>query len=181
MSDIDSSAIGNGAPQGGNGPVNPEDLPQFRILTQYIKDFSFENPSAPDSLRPGDEQPQTDVGIDVQARRREGDEFEAVIRLNITSRRGDDVSFLLELVYAGVFVVKNVPQESLQPVLLIECPRMLFPFVRRVVADITRDGGFAPLMLDPIDFAALYRNQMEQAARQAQAGQAGAAPMGQPN
>jgi preprotein translocase subunit SecB len=179
MSDIDSSAIGNGAPQG-NDPANPEDLPQFRILAQYIKDFSFENPGAPDSLRPTQEQPQTDVGIDVQAKRREGDEFEAVIRLNITSRRDDDVSFILELVYGGVFVVKNVPQESLQPLLLIECPRMLFPFLRRVVADITRDGGFAPLMLDPIDFAALYRNQMEQAARQQQE-QAGGAPVGQPN
>jgi len=176
MSDIDSSAIGNDGAAG--GPVNPDDLPQFRILAQYIKDFSFENPGAPDSLRPSQEQPQTDVGIDVQAKRREGDEYEATIRLNITSRREEEVSFLLELVYSGVFLVKNVPAESLQPVLLIECPRMLFPFLRRVVADITRDGGFAPLMLDPIDFSALYRSQMERAAAQAQAGDA---PMGQPN
>lgn len=178
MSDIDSSAIDNGGAQG--GPVNPEDLPQFRILAQYIKDFSFENPGAPESLRPTQEQPQTDVGIDVQAKRREGDEYEATIRLNITSRREEEVSFLLELVYSGIFMVKNVPVESLQPVLLIECPRLLFPFLRRVVADITRDGGFAPLMLDPIDFAALYRSQMERAAAEQQTGAAGA-PMGQPN
>lgn len=181
MSDIDSSAIGNGAPQGGNGPANPEDLPQFRVMTQYIKDFSFENPGAPESLRGSQEQPQTDVGIDVQAKRNSEEEFEATIRLNITSRRGEEVGFILELVYSGLFHIKNVPQESLQPVLLIECPRILFPFLRRVVSDITRDGGFAPLMLDPIDFAALYRNQMEQAAQQAQAGQGGDVPAGQPN
>lgn len=172
MSDIDSSAI----PGGEGDQVNPEDMPQFRILAQYIKDFSFENPNAPDSLRPGQEQSTTDVGIDVQARRRENDEFEATIRLNITSRRADQVSFILELEYAGVFGIKNVPDESLQPLLLIECPRMLFPFLRRVVADITRDGGYPPLMLDPIDFAQLYRTQLETAARQQQEQAAATAP-----
>lgn len=165
MSDIDSSAVPGGAP---GDQVNPEDLPQFRILAQYIKDLSFENPNAPDSLRGSEEQPTTDVGIDVQAKRREADEFEATIRLNISSRRADQVSFILELEYAGIFMVKNVPDESLQPLLLIECPRMLFPFLRRVVADVTRDGGYPPLMLDPIDFAALYRSQLENAARQQQ-------------
>lgn len=165
MSDIDSSAIPGGTP---GDQVKPEDMPQFRILAQYIKDVSFENPNAPDSLRPSEVQPTTDVGIDVQAKRREGEEFEATIRLNISSRREDQVSFILELEYSGIFMVKNVPDESLQPLLLIECPRMLFPFLRRVVADMTRDGGFPPLMLDPIDFAGLYRSQLENAARQQQ-------------
>ena len=172
MSDIDSSAV----PGGQDDQVNPDDLPQFRILAQYIKDFSFENPNAPDSMRASQEQPTTDVGIDVQAKRRENAEFEATIRLNITSRRGDDVSFILELEYSGIFMVKNVPDESLQPLLLIECPRMLFPFLRRVVADITRDGGYPPLMLDPIDFAQLYRTQLENAARQQQEQAAATAP-----
>ena len=115
MSDIDSSAIPGGTP---GDQVKPEDLPQFRILAQYIKDVSFENPNAPDSLRPNEVQPTTDVGIDVQAKRREGEEFEATIRLNISSRRDDQVSFILELEYSGVFMVKNVPDESLQPLLL---------------------------------------------------------------
>ncbi len=172
MSDIDDSAIAGGQAR----PTSPGDVPQFRVLAQYIKDISFENPNAPDSLRPAEDQPTTDVGIDVQARRREGDEFEALIRLNITSRRGDQVSFILELEYAGIFIVKNVPDESLQPLLLIECPRMLFPFMRRVVADVTRDGGYAPLLLDPIDFAGLYRSQLEAAAQQQKDAPAATAP-----
>lgn len=175
MSDIDDSAIPGGQ-KGQADQVKPEDLPQFRILAQYIKDFSFENPNAPESMRPSEVQPTTDVGIDVQARRREGEEFEATIRLNITSRREDTVSFILELEYNGVFLIKNVPEESLQPLLLIECPRMLFPFLRRVVADITRDGGYPPLMLDPIDFAQLYRAQLENAAQQQQGQAAANAP-----
>lgn len=172
MSDIDSSAIDKGPDEGQDG----QDVPQFRILAQYIKDISFENPNAPDSLRPTQDQPTTDVGIDVQARRREGDEYEATIRLNITSRRGEQVSFILEIEYSGVFMVKNVPEESLQPLLLIECPRMLFPFLRRLVSDVTRDGGYPPLMLDPIDFAQLYRAQLENAARQQQGEPAATAP-----
>lgn len=114
MSDIDDSAIPGGQ-KGQADQVNPEDLPQFRILAQYIKDFSFENPNAPESMRPSEVPPTTDVGIDVQARRREGEEFEATIRLNITSRRDDTVSFILELEYNGVFLIKNVPEEASAP------------------------------------------------------------------
>ncbi|TNE41629.1 MAG: protein-export chaperone SecB [Alphaproteobacteria bacterium] len=165
MTDIDS-----GAAQGNNGAVNPEDAPQFRVLAQYIKDLSFENPGAPGSLRKSDEQPKTDVSIDVQARRGTEDEYEAEIKLNVSSKRGDETLFIIELVYAGVFVIKNIPEESLQPVLLIECPRLLFPFARNILANVARDGGFPPLMLDPIDFATLYRQQL--AAAQAEAGQA---------
>lgn len=157
MTDIES---GIAAGSNGSGAVNPEEAPQFRVLAQYIKDLSFENPGAPGSLRSSDEKPKTDVAIDVQARRGQTDEYEAEIKLNVTSKREDDVLFIVELVYAGVFVIKNIPEESIQPVLLIECPRLLFPFARNILANVARDGGFPPLMLDPIDFSTLYRQQL---------------------
>ncbi len=165
MTNTDSAA-----PQGsnGSGAATSEEPPQFRILTQYVKDLSFENPGAPSSLRASETAPKTDVAIDVQARKGENDEFECELKLNVTSKRGDDVMFIIELVYGGVFLLKNIPDESMQPVVLIECPRMLFPFARRVLADIARDGGFPQFMLDPIDFSALYRQQLE-AAQKAQA------------
>lgn len=160
MSDTDAGAAA--------GNVSEEDLPQFRILAQYVKDLSFENPNAPNSFRNGGDAPKTDVGIDVQARRREEqDHYEAEIKLTISSKRGDETMFIVELEYGGIFLIKNVVEESLQPVLLIECPRMLFPFARRIIADTVRDGGFPPMMLDPIDFAALYRAQLERAQQQA--------------
>lgn len=160
MSDTDAGAAA--------GNVNEQELPQFRILAQYVKDLSFENPNAPESFRTGEDVPKTDVGIDVQARRRdEPDHFEAEIKLTISSKRGDTTLFIVELEYGGIFLIKNVVEESLQPVLLIECPRMLFPFARRIIADTVRDGGFPPMMLDPIDFAALYRAQLERAQQQA--------------
>ena len=159
-------------PAGAGNPAEAPDLsqlPQFRVLGQYVKDLSFENPGAPNSLRPTGEGPKTDIGIDVQARRREGeeDQYEADLKLNISAKRGDEVLFIIELVYGGVFLLKNIPPESLQPALLIECPRLLFPFARQIVADVSKDGGFPPIMLDPIDFAALYRQQLEAAQKQA--------------
>ncbi len=164
MTDTDTAAQANGA----GGQVDPADLPQFRIVAQYIKDLSFENPNSPDSFRANEEAPKTDVGIDVQAKKREEpDHYEADIKLVVTSKRGDDVVFLIELIYGGVFVIKNIAPENLQPMLLIECPRMLFPFARRIIADVARDGGFPPLMIDPIDFGALYRAQLEAAQQQA--------------
>jgi len=144
--------------------------PQLRVLGQYIKDLSFENPNAPDSLRAGGEAPKIDVTVDVNARRIAGDDFEVSLRCAASARRGDQTAFIVETVYAGLFQLTNAAPEALQPILLIECPRILFPFARRVVADATRDGGFPPLMLDPIDFAALYQQQA-----QAQAAQGGAA------
>jgi preprotein translocase subunit SecB len=172
MTNIDS-----GAPQGTNGAgaASPEEAPQFRVLAQYIKDLSFENPGAPASLRSGEEKPQTDVSIDVQARRGKEDEYEAEIKLNVSSKRGEEVLFIIEIVYAGVFMIKNVPEESLQPVLLIECPRMLFPFARNILANLARDGGFPPLMLDPIDFSSMYRQQLAAAQEKAQQAPAGEA------
>ncbi len=153
--------------------VDASQLPQFRILAQYVKDQSFENPNSPDSFKQSDVAPSTDVGIDVQARRLADDQYEAALSIKVETKRESEVLFIGELVYAGIFLIKNVPEEQLQPALLIECPRMLFPFARRIVADMTRDGGFPPVMLDPIDFAALYRAQLERAQQQA-AAQSGA-------
>ncbi len=133
---------------------------QMRVLAQYLKDMSFENPNAPEALRPSETAPAIDVNVDVGARRLGDTEFEVELRCSANAKRGEDTSFIVEVVYAGVFQIQNAPDTALQPLLLIECPRLLFPFVRRLVADATRDGGYPPLMLDPIDFANLYRRQM---------------------
>lgn len=148
---------------GGNG--NGEALdnqasggPQIQVLAQYVKDLSFENPAAPMSLQ--GQKPALEVGVDVQGRGLGTDQYEVVLRVRADAKTGSQTTFVCELTYAGVFMLKGIPQENIQPLLLIECPRLLFPFARRLVADTTRDGGFPPLLLDPIDFAALYRMQM---------------------
>jgi preprotein translocase subunit SecB len=149
---------------GGNGngealDTQPGGTPQIQVLAQYVKDLSFENPAAPMSLQPG-QKPALEVGVDVQARGLGVDQYEVLIRVRADAKAASQTVFVCELSFAGVFLLKGIPQENVQPLLLIECPRLLFPFARRVVADVTRDGGFPPLMLDPIDFAALYRMQM---------------------
>ena len=130
------------------------------INAQYIKDLSFENPNAPQSLLPSNEQPQLDVQIDVQTRTGPQDTFEVTLHIKADAKVGGQRAFLIELAYAGVTTLQGVPQDLLQPVLLIEIPRILFPFARNILADVTRDGGFAPLMLNPIDFGDLYRRHM---------------------
>lgn len=136
----------------------------IRVLAQYVKDISFENPTAPNSLLPppaGTPQPTIEVTVDVAAKRLADVDFESELRINAKSLRGTDTLFLVELVFAGVFRIENAPPEMLEPILLIEAPRQLFPFARRIVADVTRDGGFLPLLIDPVDFATLYRQQRE--------------------
>ncbi len=157
-------------PAADNGQSAPENLPRLVILTQYVKDFSFENPNAPASLFQGNPQPNINVSVDVQARRSGEQNFEVDLHISIEAKQDDDAVFVTELVYSALFALENIPQENLQPVLLIECPRLIFPFARRIIADATRDGGFPPLMLDPIDFAQLYQQQI--AAAQAQAAEA---------
>lgn len=141
---------------------------------QYVKDLSFENPNAPASLLPSNEQPQLDVNIDVQTRTGPEDSYEVTLHIKADAKIGGKQAFLIELAYAGVATLKNIPQEALQPVLLIEIPRLLFPFARNILADVTRDGGFAPLLLNPIDFADLYRRHVlsQQSATQQAAGHA---------
>ncbi len=159
----------------GNGDAQasqPPQQPRMQILGQFIRDMSFENIAAQKSLQ-GQTQPEISVQVGMDARKRQQDnQYDVIVKISITSKtkeEGDPI-FLLELEYGGVFQVENVPSEQLHPYLLIECPRMIFPYIRRIVSDVTRDGGFPPLNLDNIDFVQLYRQQIAQ--RQAESQQA---------
>lgn len=148
-------------------------LPQIAVLAQFVKDLSFENPGVGQPASQA--KPAIQVGIDVQVRPVGTDQFEVGLRAMIEAKAGEQPIYVVELVYAGVFGLKNLPAEQQNPFLLIEAPRMLFPFARRIIADVTRDGGYQPLMLDPIDFAALYRAQLERQRQAQAAGQQGTA------
>ncbi len=139
-------------------------VPQLRVLAQYVKDQSFENPNAPQSLAAvqGQKGPDVSINVDVKARDMGNGAYECLLHISASAKRDDQTLFIAELVYGGLFGIDNVPAESMQQVLLIEAPRTLFPFARRILADMTRDGGFMPLLLDPVDFSALYRQQMAQ-------------------
>ena len=142
--------------------------PQMRVMGQFIRDMSFENIMAQKGA-PADVQPDVQVQVNLDAKKRSGEnQYETAIKLNITSKAkdGDATLFVLEIDYVGIFQVENVPEEQMHPYLLIECPRMIFPFLRRIVSDVTRDGGFPPLNLENIDFLSLYRNEV--ARRQAE-------------
>ena len=148
--------------------------PQMRVLGQFVRDMSFENIVAQKGASP-DVQPDVQVQVNLDAKKRSVDnQYEVAIKLNITSKakEGDTVLFVLEIDYVGMFHIENVPDDQMHPFLLIECPRMIFPFLRRVVSDITRDGGFPPLNLENIDFMSLYRYEI--ARRQTQAAPADA-------
>ena len=165
---------GNGAGQAAQGAAEQaqDTRPQLGIRTQYIKDLSFENPSAADRPPEAERSPDIQVNVQVAVRRLEAPNFEVTLQITANAKYQEKPVFLVELTYAGVFTLIGIPQEALEPTLLVECPRLLFPFARRIVADVTRDGGFPPLLLGPIDFLALYRNGQAQAqAAQAQAGQ----------
>jgi preprotein translocase subunit SecB len=135
----------------------------IRIMAQFIRDFSFESPLAPDSLRSGAAQPAIDMGVEMNARGRTDGLFEVDLKLSARATRDEQPVFHVEVVYGGLFHIAGVAEAALEEVLLIECPRFLFPFARRVIADITSEGGFPPFLIDPIDFAGVY------AARKAQA------------
>lgn len=130
--------------------------PGIRILAQYIRDLSFESPRAPESLRASGPQPQVDLGVELNARGRPDGFYEVEVKLTAKAARDAETVFVVELVYAGLFQVVNVAGSDLEAVLMIECPRFLFPFARRIIADMTGEGGFPPFMLEPIDFAAIY-------------------------
>ncbi len=137
-----------------------QDMPQVSILTQYVKDLSFENPNAPQSLQ-GGEAPRIDINVSVNAKRGNENVFEVELKINAKATTGETTAFVVDLLYCGLFGLTNVPDEALEPFLIIEAPRILFPFARRIIADSVRDGGFPPLMLDPIDFASLYMAQQQ--------------------
>ncbi len=145
--------------------------PQLNVLAQYTKDLSFENPNAPASLAPQPQQPSINIQINVSANNIAENEFEVTLLVEGKAENGGKVMFSFDLAYAGVFRILNVPKENLHPLVMIECPRLLFPFAREIIATSVRDGGFPPLMLDPVDFVGLYRQNMERQAAAAQAAQ----------
>lgn len=161
-------------PQGGAGGAQQAATPRFAILAQYIRDLSFENPGGPMALQQARTQPNIDIRVDVRGRKVADGRHEVELALDVNARVADQPLFVLELVYAGLFEVSGFPPEALQPLLMVECPRVLFPFARRLVADLTRDGGFPPLMLDLVDFAALYRARLARQQQQAQQGRGAA-------
>ncbi|XAT59399.1 protein-export chaperone SecB [Rhodobacteraceae bacterium Araon29] len=144
--------------------------PTMNVLAQYIRDMSFENILAQKGVG-GQVAPDVQVQVNLDAKKRGSeDQYELVIKLRIDSKSKEskDQLFLLEIEYGGIFQVSGVPEDQLHPYLLIECPRMLFPFLRRIVSDITRDGGFPPLNLETIDFLSLYKNEIERRRAQAE-------------
>jgi preprotein translocase subunit SecB len=145
-----------------NGGPSADQLPQLNVVAQYIKDFSFENPNAPQSLAPKQEPPQINIQINVNATPLSDTDIEVVLNLQGKAENAGSLLFNFELQFGGVFRIRNVPQESLNAIVLIECPRLLFPFAREIVATAVRNGGFPPLLLDPVDFVGLYRQKMEQ-------------------
>jgi preprotein translocase subunit SecB len=152
-----------------NGAAPAADAPQgqpqvkMQILGQFIRDMSFENILSQKPVE-GQVQPDIQVQVSIDAKKRDEPRYEVVTKFKIssTNKDGGETLFLMELDYAGLFAIEGVPDNQLHPFLLIECPRMLFPFVRRIVSDVTRDGGFPPLNLDNIDFIKLYRQTLEQ-------------------
>ncbi len=159
-----------GTAAGGAQAAAQEDAnaPRIAVKAQYIQDLSFENPNAPGSLTSG-EASKVEIGVNVNARGAGGDDYEITLKIAANAKRGETTVFVLELVYGGLFTLTNVPQERRRVLCLVECPRLLFPFARRIVADATRDGGFPPLFLEPIDFVKLYQNHAAEDARAARA------------
>ncbi|GAB1361549.1 protein-export chaperone SecB [Rhodobacter sp.] len=162
-------------------PAQNGTAPQLRmqVLAQYIRDMSFENIVAQKGLSTGEVQPDIQVAVSLDARKRQTEhQYDVITKFKVTSKNkvNGDTLFLMELEYGGTFHVEGVPEDQLHPFLMIECPRLLFPFVRRIISDVTRDGGFPPLNVDNVDFLGLYRQEL---ARRAQASQA--APTTAPN
>jgi preprotein translocase subunit SecB len=157
--------------QAGNGAAAAATPPQIRmqVLAQYVRDMSFENMVVQKGLSGADVQPDIQVAVSLDARKRSvANQYDVVTKFKVTSRNkvNNETLFLLELEYGGTFLIEGVADDQLHPFLLIECPRLLFPYVRRIISDITRDGGFPPLNIDQVDFMALYRQEL---ARRAQA------------
>jgi len=152
----------NGGQQGAPGtPQAGEQPPQINVLAQYIKDLSFENPNAPRSLQPS-QQPSINLQINVNSKTLSETDFEIELMVEGKADAAGTVLFTFELIYAGIFRLTNVPKDAVQPVMMIECPRLLFPYAREIVSAAVRNGGFPPLMIDPVDFVSLYRQKVAQ-------------------
>lgn len=159
-----SAAASMSVPEPTVGEQAPKGPASLRILGQYLKDLSFENPNAPATLGPQQTQPDINIAVNVNARNLSPTDFEVELHLDAKATVQEKVIFAAELVYAGTFRLENFAAQMLHPAVLIECPRILFPFARQILAEATRNGGFPPLMLDPIDFASMYQKRMQQQA-----------------
>lgn len=160
----DTGAAGAGGQPGADGQTAQQG-PQAAILAQYVKDLSFENPRSPQTLQQlaqGQVKPQMQVNVNVGARKVGDEAFEVELKISAESKMEEETAFQVELVYAGLFGARNLPDTVVEPFLLVQAPSVLFPFARRIVADAVRDGGYPPLMLEPIDFARLYQQQRQQ-------------------
>jgi preprotein translocase subunit SecB len=147
---------------GGEQPQAQQKPPQLNVLAQYIKDFSFENPNAPSSLGASQTQPAINIQINVGIGQLAETDYEVSLKLEGKAEAAGTVLFAFDLTFSGVFRIQNVPQESVHPLVMIECPRLLFPFAREIIASAVRGGGFPPLLLDPVDFVALYQQRLAQ-------------------
>ncbi|WP_172327743.1 protein-export chaperone SecB [Mangrovicoccus sp. HB161399] len=153
-----------------NGAAPQQPQVKMQILGQFIRDLSFENIVAQKGVQ-GDVKPDVQVQVNLDAKKRPADnQYEVQTKFTVTSKNkdSDDILFRMDLDYAGIFLIEGVPEAQLHPFLMIECPRMLFPFVRRIVSDVTRDGGFPPLNLENVDFMGIYRNEIARRAAQQQ-------------
>ena len=160
----------NGADPAAAGAQPQNNAPSLNALAQFTRDFSFENPNAPQSLAPQQQQPQIAIQVNVNARQLGETDFEVELKLEGSAKNDSNTLFAFDLTFCGIFRVKNIPQDQVHPVIMIECPRLLFPFARQIVADAVRNGGFPPLYIDPIDFVALYRQRVAEAQKAQQAG-----------
>lgn len=177
MSDETEGANG-AAKQDGQAGSDSAPAPVWRLVSQYIKDLSFENPNAPASVLTANTMPKFDVNINVGVNRQPNDVYAVEMTLKAKAEREGSLLFNIELVYGGAFLIKNVPEQQLAPLLMIESPRMLFPFARQILANVSQQGGFPPLMMEPVDFAAIYRSNLAALAKaqQEQQGEAGNDP-----
>lgn len=167
-----NSGSDNSNPEAATAANDPAATPVWQLVGQYIRDLSFENPEAPGSILRGTGAPRFDVNINVQVKREPDDIYAIELTLTAKALREESILFNVELVYGGMFRVKNIPEDQLAPLLMIESPRMIFPFARQVLANVTQAGGFPPLMMEPVDFASIYRRNVE-AMAQAQKAQQG--------
>ncbi len=149
----------NGGPDAAPA-IDGEKPPQLNVLAQYIKDLSFENPNAPRSLQGQPQAPKINIQINVNAKPLADTDFEVELKIEGRAETPNTFLFSFDLLYAGIFKIQNVPQDNVHAIVMIECPRLLFPFAREIIATAVRNGGFPPLMIDPVDFVALYRQRM---------------------
>ena len=150
-----------------NGNGASQDLaPQLNVLAQYTKDLSFENPNAPRSLTAQQGAPEISIQVNVNLRQLAATDYEVELLLEGSAVEGGNTLFRFDLTYAGVFHVQNIPEQELHPILMIECPRLIFPFAREIIANAIRGGGFPPLLIDPIDFVSLYRQRLAESENQ---------------